>query len=85
MSKKNNRLEITQAHVRATFAVLRGQLRLANPELRIRAIYEFHRELDELFNAEVDRLAQKNGRTYRDQYDVTMKDAATWQAKQPEA
>lgn len=80
MAKKQTRLNPTQAQLRATFGILRSQLRLADGSLRIRAIWEFNRELSELFCTEVDRRAQASGRSYQDEFALVEREAAEWQA-----
>jgi len=85
MPSKNKQPDVTQNTLRTTFAILRQQLRLADSSLRLRAIHEFDRELTSLYNEEVDRLAQANGRTYRQQMEIIAKEAQSWTAEPPSA
>lgn len=84
MSKKKPGLQITQESLRATFAILRSQLRLAEPTLRLRAIHEFGRSIGQLYIEEVDRRAQASGRNYEEENAIVEQEAKTWIAKPTE-
>lgn len=85
MPRRKSGLEITQNSLRTTFAILRNQLRLADENLRLRAIYEFRRELECHWMETIDHRAQANGTSHEEELTIVTEEAKTWIAQQPES
>ena len=76
-------MEITQHTLRATFHILRSQLRLSDKKLKLKAINEFSRELGVLWHEAIDIRAQAAGRSYEEELAIVEEEAKQWTAEPP--